>query len=297
VAVGGRGCRRNTAADVNCAGKPAPGRVRVRGPRPADGVGDPRTNRLSSRHPPPKRCYGRGGGGTHVRARCSHRRPAGYGRIPRGHGHTASGSQDGARRRDHRSRRRNRCRRRRRRRRRSGGRRGVADRIGNRGGLRHGLRPGRGRGRWAVWGQERERVEVALRIVSAPHPEVDVGLCQLRLAARADRSNDFALRHRVATPHRVRPEVYERDRVAVRRRDRQRLATDGHGPREGDRAGDRCPHPGTGWRANVDSAVLPGGVRVLTVEREECEHRAVHGPAPAQGGRGDDQHHDGSNRR
>jgi len=287
-------CRRNSSADVACAPAPAYGRARNDRSRPEGSLGDRRTAPPSSRRRPGRR-GGHGGGGTHVRALRSPRRPAGYGRTPRGHGHVASDSRDRARRRDHRSRRRSgrRCRRWRR----NGGRRGVADRIRNRGGLRHGLRPGRGQGRRALLGQEGERIEVALRIDRAAHAEVDVGHRLLRLAARADRADDLAFRHGVAAPDRVRAEVHERDRVAVRRRDRQRLAADRHRPGEGDRAGDRRLHPGTARRPDVDPAVLSRGVRVLAVEREERQHRAVHGPAPSQGwGRGD-QHRDGSHRR
>ena len=230
-----------------------------------------------------------------MRALRSHRRSGGHGLIPRRHGDAASASQDRARRRDDRSRRRGRrgCGRRRG----NDGRRGVADRIGNRNRLRSGLRTGSRRGRRSLRRQEGERIEVALRIVGAAHPEVDVGHRQLGLAAGADRADHLSLRNGVAAPDRVRPEVDDRHRVAVRRRDRQRLAPDRHGPGEGDRAGDRRRHPGTGGRADIDSAVLSGRVRVLAVEREERQHRAVHGPAPAQGGRGDDQHRDGNHRR
>jgi hypothetical protein len=296
VAPGSGHCGRNTSAKVACPGAPAPGRARNRAPRPTDGFGDRRRARPSGRRRPPGRRGGWVGGRTQVSALCSHRRPTVYGPMPRGHG-DASDSQDRSRGRDHRRRRGSgsgdRCRRRWW----SRGRRWVTDRIRNRGRLRHGLRPRRRRGRRALRRQEGERIEVALRIGRAAHSEVDVRHRQLRLAARADRADELALRDCVAAPDRVRPEVNERDRVAVRRRDRQRLAADRHGPREGDGARDRRLHPRTARRPDVDSAVLPGGVRVLAVEREERQHRAVHGPAPAQGGRGDDQHRDGSHRR
>ncbi len=265
--LGREDCRRNPAADVTCAGAPAPplGRARNRGPRPADGFGDCRKARPSSRRQLPRRRDGRGRG-TPVQALCWQRRPAGRDRTRRRHGDAASDSQDRARGRNHWNGRR--CRRRRR----SGGRPGVADRIGNRSGLRHGLRPRRGRRRRALHGQEGERIDVALRIVRAAHAEIDVGHGQLGLAAGADRADHLALRDGVAASDRVGPEVHERDRVAVRRRDRQRLAADRHGSGEGDRAGDRRLHPGTARRADVDSAVLSGGVRVLPVEREERQH-------------------------
>jgi hypothetical protein len=84
-------------------------------------------------------------------------------------------------------------------------------------------------------GQERQRIEVTLRIIGMAHPEVDERHGQLGLAARADRAYDLALRDGVAAADGVRPEVHERDRVAVRRRDRQRLAAAGHRAGEGDR--------------------------------------------------------------
>jgi hypothetical protein len=84
-------------------------------------------------------------------------------------------------------------------------------------------------------GQERQRIEVTLRIIRTAHPEVDEGHGQLGLSARADRAYDLALRDAVAAPDGERPEMHERDRVAVRRRDRQRLAAGRHRPGEGDR--------------------------------------------------------------
>jgi hypothetical protein len=293
----GRCGRRRGIADIAARGPdPRRRRLRPKRPRSADARNEGR------RHPSSPLCLpanGLGGGSgdrTHARARRAHGTPAGDARLPRGQRDAASASaRKRVRRPNDRSWRRSRAGSRRRRR--SGGRRGVADRIGNRSRLRGGLRPRPRRGRWPLRGQERKRIEVALRIDRAAHSEVDVGHRQLRLAARADGAYDLALRDGVAAPDGVRPEVHERDRVAVRRRDRQRLATDRHRPREGDRAGDRRLHPGTARRADVDSAVLSGGVRVLAVEREECQHRAVHGPAPAQGGRRDDQHRDGNHRR
>jgi hypothetical protein len=65
-----------------------------------------------------------------------------------------------------------------------------------------------------------------------------------------------------------RAEVHERRGVARRRLDRHGLATTRHGPRERDNTFGGRAHVGGARRAEIDAAVLAGGVRVIVVERE-----------------------------
>ena len=225
----------------------------------------------------------------HAVAPRPHRLPVLHTRVPSGQREMASRrSSERATRLHGRSRRRSGTRNRRRWRR--GGRRRAADRIGHRSRLRRWLRPRPGRRRRVLRRQEGQRIEIALRVVGESHPEVDVRHRQLGLAARADRADELPLRDGVAAPDDVRPEVNERHRIAVGSRDRHRLAADRHRPRERDRARDGSNHRCPGGRADVDPTMLSGGIWVRAVEREEREHRALHGPAPAEGGRGNDQH-------
>ena len=65
--------------------------------------------------------------------------------------------------------------------------------------------------------QQQERIQVPVRLRRPPHAEVDVGHGQLHHAARADGSEDAALRDCRPASHHDRAEVQERDRVAVLR--------------------------------------------------------------------------------
>jgi hypothetical protein len=109
---------------------------------------------------------------------------------------------------------------------------------------------------------------------------VDVGLGAFGLAARPDRADDFALCDSSSHSNGDRPQVNQGDRVAVLRADRQAAARTGNLAGERDDPGHRSPHLSARRRADVDSAVLPASVRVITGD-EGPEHRAVDRPAPS----------------
>ena len=137
--------------------------------------------------------------------------------------------------------------------------------------------------------QERERIDVALLVASSADAEMDVGHRQLVVARRTNRADDLPFRDGLSTPNRVRAQVHERDRVPVRRLDRDGLAlvrdSSGEGDRPRGRRGDLDPR----WRSDVDATVLPGVVRMALVEREKRQHRPVDGPAPAERRRRNDE--------
>ena len=144
-------------------------------------------------------------------------------------------------------------------------------------------------------GQQRERVHVALALGRSPHAEMHRRARRLRHTARAHRAHYVPLEDGLPASHRVRPEVYERNRVAVGGLDGDRLSLRGNGSGEGDRARDGRDDVGSHRRSDVDAAMLPRLVRVARVEGEERQHGPRDRPAPAQRGRregqGDDRNH------
>jgi hypothetical protein len=101
-----------------------------------------------------------------------------------------------------------------------------------------------------------------VRVRGHADAEVDVGLCVLGLAARADRPDGRALRDGLPLLHGDRAEMHERRGVPVRRLDRDRAAAAGNGSGEGDRAARRRDDALAGASADVDAAMLPARVRV-----------------------------------
>ena len=177
------------------------------------------------------------------------------------------------------------------------GRRGLGQRGGRR---RRGHRRGLGRhgfptiGGWfdrarARSRQEEQRVEVPLLVACSPDPEIDVGDVQFGHSARADGPHRFALAHRGSAPHAERPEVHERDGVAVRGLDRHDLAAAGNAARERDRSRGRRTDGSSGRGADVDPAVLACRVRVGGIEGEPDQHGSCHRPGPAESRSRDDQ--------
>jgi hypothetical protein len=130
--------------------------------------------------------------------------------------------------------------------------------------------------------QERQRVDVALRVGSHADAEVDVRLGERDLAARPDRADRVTLEDRGVAAHADRAEVQERDRVAVLCLDRHGLATARDRAGEADRASCRCRHRGSRVSCNVDAAVLPRRVRVAP-EREPAQDGAAGRPGPGRG--------------
>jgi hypothetical protein len=77
-----------------------------------------------------------------------------------------------------------------------------------------------------------------------------------------------------------RAEMGERDRIPVRRLDRQRQAAAGDGAGEADGACSRGRHRVAVPRADLDPSAFAGGVRVRAVEGERLEHRPGDRPGP-----------------
>jgi hypothetical protein len=92
---------------------------------------------------------------------------------------------------------------------------------------------------------------------------VDVGAGRDRVAALADAAHHGALLHGLALSDEELAELEQRDGVAVRRLERDRLSAARHGPGERDRSRSRGAHVGSELAADVDAAVLATGVRVV----------------------------------
>jgi hypothetical protein len=139
-------------------------------------------------------------------------------------------------------------------------------------------------GRGGALRQQRQRIDVALRILRHPDPQVHVRLVDLRLARRADQAHGLPFGHAVTRRDRDRAEMEERDREAVGRPDRHRAPVDrqrageGHAPSRG--GADRRPDVS----ADVDPGVTVFAV-LLAPEVETPDDGAVHGPRPRAGGR------------
>ena len=99
---------------------------------------------------------------------------------------------------------------------------------------------------------------------------------------------NVALGDEAAARDRDRAELQQRHRVAVGGLDRHGPAAAGHGTAERDRAGGRRAHGGADVGADVDAAVLAGGVRVRA-QLERPDDRPVGGPGPGGGSRDDDE--------
>ena len=83
----------------------------------------------------------------------------------------------------------------------------------------------------------------------------------------------------------------ERDGIAIRGLDRDRAARAGDAAREGDRARSRSAHRSACRSADVDTAMLATGVRIVA-EHEGSKHRPVCGPGPGERGRNADLERD-----
>jgi hypothetical protein len=133
--------------------------------------------------------------------------------------------------------------------------------------------------------QERERIDIALVLASDPQAEVDVRLGEIDHAARPDGADDGALGHVRPARDADRPEVHERRGVPERGLDRDGLPAGRHRAGECHDSLGRREHVGSARSAEVNAAVLPGRVRVRTVEGEGTEHRPVDAPGPGLRGR------------
>ena len=170
-----------------------------------------------------------------------------------------------------------------RRRRRAGSGDGKRRRRGRR--HRSSARYGRRRKRHRRAGREqRERIDVAVRIVGPAHAEVDVRARRRGVLAVADHAHTCALLDDGPARDENRPELEQGHGVPVLGRDRDRPSASGHGPGERDRPADRRPDGGADVPADVDAAVLAAGVRVVA-EHERPQHGPVDRPRPRGGAR------------
>jgi hypothetical protein len=144
-------------------------------------------------------------------------------------------------------------------------------------------RPGR-----RAFGQEEQRIEVSLRVVGPPNPEMDVRHVVLGLATRPDGADVLGLADGVAAPNGDRPEMRQRHRQTVRGLNRQALAADGDASGIRDRSGSRRGHVCARGCADVDAPMLTRRIGVAT-EHERLEHRPVDRPRPRSGRRRRDE--------
>lgn len=126
--------------------------------------------------------------------------------------------------------------------------------------------------------QQAERVDVALRIGRAADPELDEG--RLGAAAVGERADGITLGDDGVLPDADLTEVRERHRPAVGGLDRDGLAVPGDGPGERDGTRSGRAHRFCRGAADVDAAMLAGGVRVCGIERVRREYATGDGPAP-----------------
>lgn len=129
--------------------------------------------------------------------------------------------------------------------------------------------------------EQRERIQVAVRIGRQADTEMDIWLSPLGLAARPDGAHDIALFNRRSGAHTDRAEVDERDGVAVGGANRQTEPLVRQLARERDDAQSRRPDVAGHRRRHVDPTVLAAGIRVVLCD-ERAQHGAVHGPGPAR---------------
>jgi hypothetical protein len=115
---------------------------------------------------------------------------------------------------------------------------------------------------------------------------VDVWDVVLDLSGRTDRADDRPLAHGLAAPNARRAEMRQGHGIPVGRLDRHDFAAHWHGSGERDGAGRGRKDGFSGRSADVDSAMLARGVRIVA-EDEFLEYRTFGGPGPRSRGRRD----------
>jgi hypothetical protein len=128
--------------------------------------------------------------------------------------------------------------------------------------------------------QERERVDVALVVCCPAQAEVHERLREVDDATGPDAADRDALCGGRAAADSDGAEMDEGRGVAERRLDRHRLAPGRHGARERDDPVGRRYDVAAGRSAEVDPAMLSGGIRVRPIERERPQHRTGDRPRP-----------------
>jgi hypothetical protein len=128
-------------------------------------------------------------------------------------------------------------------------------------------------------GQQRQRVEIPVRIGGQADAQMDVWLRSLGLAARADRSHDLPFADRRSNGQGDRSQVDEGDRIPVLGADRQAEPLARKPAGVGDDPRGRSAYLGSRRSADVDAAVLAARIRVVAGD-ERPEHRPLDRPAP-----------------
>ena len=128
--------------------------------------------------------------------------------------------------------------------------------------------------------EQRQRVDISVRVVGSPNAEEDERHREVGRAARADGANGLSFGHGLTAAHAVGAEVDERHRPAAGganghgaavRRQRPCVGDDARGGR-GDGCAGRC--------TDVDPPVLATVVRMRGVEHERAQNGPVDGPGP-----------------
>lgn len=133
--------------------------------------------------------------------------------------------------------------------------------------------------------EERQGVDIAVRIGRDSNAEMHVALARDAVATRPDHADDVALGDDRASCHGRGAELKVRHGVAVVGSNADSEPTVRHGADERDRAARSGAHPRADRRADVDPAVLTARIRV-GAQAERAYHRSVHGPSPGVGGGG-----------
>lgn len=128
-------------------------------------------------------------------------------------------------------------------------------------------------------GEQRERVEVPVRVGGQPDAEVNIRLRSFGLAARADRPHDLPLDNRRSDRQSDRSQVDEGDRVPAFGADRQAEPFARQPAGVGDDPRGWSAHLGSRRSADVDAAVLTARIGIVR-GHEWPEHRPLDRPAP-----------------
>jgi len=134
-------------------------------------------------------------------------------------------------------------------------------------------------------GKQRERIDVALFVLRRPDAEMDVRHAELGRSARPDRSHGRGFVDTRAGARPDRAEMRERDGVPVPGPDAERQPVTGRGARKCDDSSRGRENVTAGVAADVDPAVLPGGVWMRAVEGECPQDDPVGRPGPGRSAR------------
>jgi hypothetical protein len=141
-----------------------------------------------------------------------------------------------------------------------------------------------------AWRKDGQGIDVPLRVIGKPDPQMHVRPVDLRRPTGADRADGVPLLHVGAAGYVECPEVNERHGVAGARLDGESPAVRADAARE--RHGTACgrKHPCLGRPGDVDATMLSSGVRIVA-DGERPGHIARDWPGP---GLRDTRKHEGA---